>query len=148
MPNLTFMWLMTDHTGATGVSNKTSVPIPVAQVADNDLAVGRVIDVMKHLRDAGNSLVVVEHDPQIMLEADRILDMGPGPGGLSMSTRPPSRVSRSRMLKRPHPTSPAFTRSMRRAGSKPMPLSATTMASVSSGLSARSTATYRRLKNF
>jgi excinuclease ABC subunit A len=41
---------------------------------------GRVIDVMKHLRDAGNSLVVVEHDPQIMLEADRILDMGPGPG--------------------------------------------------------------------
>ncbi len=28
---------------------------------------GRVIDVMKRLRDAGNSLVVVEHDPQIML---------------------------------------------------------------------------------
>ncbi len=41
---------------------------------------GRVIAVMKRLRDAGNSLVVVEHDPQIMLEADRILDMGPGPG--------------------------------------------------------------------
>jgi excinuclease ABC subunit A len=41
---------------------------------------GRVIEVMKKLRDAGNSLVVVEHDPQIMLEADRILDMGPGPG--------------------------------------------------------------------
>ena len=41
---------------------------------------GRVIDVMQRLRDAGNSLVVVEHDPQIMLAADRILDMGPGPG--------------------------------------------------------------------
>ena len=41
---------------------------------------GRVIDVMKKLRDAGNSLVVVEHDPQIMLAADRILDLGPGPG--------------------------------------------------------------------
>ncbi len=41
---------------------------------------GRVIDVMHRLRDAGNSLVVVEHDPQIMLEADRILDIGPGPG--------------------------------------------------------------------
>ncbi|MBV8030483.1 MAG: excinuclease ABC subunit UvrA, partial [Betaproteobacteria bacterium] len=41
---------------------------------------GRVIDVMKRLRDAGNSLVVVEHDPQIMFAADRILDMGPGPG--------------------------------------------------------------------
>ncbi len=41
---------------------------------------GRVIDVMKKLRDAGNSLVVVEHDPQIMFAADRILDLGPGPG--------------------------------------------------------------------
>ncbi len=41
---------------------------------------GRVIEVMKRLRDAGNSLVVVEHDPQIMLEADKLLDMGPGPG--------------------------------------------------------------------
>ncbi|MFN2643911.1 MAG: excinuclease ABC subunit UvrA, partial [Burkholderiales bacterium] len=41
---------------------------------------GRVIDVMHRLRDAGNSLVVVEHDPQIMFAADRILDMGPGPG--------------------------------------------------------------------
>jgi excinuclease ABC subunit A len=40
----------------------------------------RVIAVMKKLRDAGNSLIVVEHDPQIMLEADRILDMGPGAG--------------------------------------------------------------------
>jgi excinuclease ABC subunit A len=40
---------------------------------------GRVIGVMRRLRDAGNSLVVVEHDPQIMLEADRLLDMGPGP---------------------------------------------------------------------
>ncbi len=41
---------------------------------------GRVIDVMRNLRDAGNSLVVVEHDPQIMFAADRVLDMGPGPG--------------------------------------------------------------------
>ena len=41
---------------------------------------GRVIAVMHKLRDAGNSLVVVEHDPQIMFAADRILDMGPGPG--------------------------------------------------------------------
>ena len=40
----------------------------------------RVIDVMHRLRDAGNSLVVVEHDPQVMLAADRILDVGPGPG--------------------------------------------------------------------
>src|SRR5262249_36627977 len=40
----------------------------------------RVIGVMHRLRDAGNSLVVVEHDPQVMLAADRILDIGPGPG--------------------------------------------------------------------
>ena len=40
----------------------------------------RVITVMKRLRDAGNTLLVVEHDPQIMLEADRILDLGPGAG--------------------------------------------------------------------
>src|SRR5581483_3161386 len=41
---------------------------------------GRVIAVMRRLRDTGNSLVVVEHDPQIMFAADRLLDMGPGPG--------------------------------------------------------------------
>ncbi|WP_425513817.1 excinuclease ABC subunit UvrA [Geobacter hydrogenophilus] len=41
---------------------------------------GRVIGVLRQLRDAGNTLLVVEHDPQVMLAADRILDMGPGPG--------------------------------------------------------------------
>ncbi len=41
---------------------------------------GRVVEVMQRLRDNGNSLLVVEHDPQIMLAADRIVDMGPGPG--------------------------------------------------------------------
>ncbi|MFL6618238.1 MAG: excinuclease ABC subunit UvrA, partial [Povalibacter sp.] len=41
---------------------------------------GRVIGVMHRLKEAGNSLVVVEHDPQVMQAADRILDIGPGPG--------------------------------------------------------------------
>jgi excinuclease ABC subunit A len=41
---------------------------------------GRVIDVMKRLKQSGNSLLVVEHDPQVMQAADRILDIGPGPG--------------------------------------------------------------------
>ncbi|HKE95458.1 MAG TPA: excinuclease ABC subunit UvrA, partial [Povalibacter sp.] len=41
---------------------------------------GRVIGVMQRLKTAGNSLVVVEHDPQVMQAADRILDIGPGPG--------------------------------------------------------------------
>jgi len=40
----------------------------------------RVVQVMHRLRDAGNTLVVVEHDPQVMIAADRVLDIGPGPG--------------------------------------------------------------------
>ena len=41
---------------------------------------GRVIGVLERLRDAGNTLLVVEHDDQVMHAADRILDIGPGPG--------------------------------------------------------------------
>ncbi|SUA58424.1 Excinuclease ABC subunit A [Oligella ureolytica] len=41
---------------------------------------GRIVEVMQRLRDAGNTLVVVEHDPQVMVAADRILEIGPGPG--------------------------------------------------------------------
>ncbi|MCC7413124.1 MAG: excinuclease ABC subunit UvrA, partial [Gammaproteobacteria bacterium] len=41
---------------------------------------GRVVGVLERLRDAGNTLVVVEHDPQLMRAADHLLDMGPGPG--------------------------------------------------------------------
>ncbi len=40
----------------------------------------RLVTVLQRLRDAGNSLLVVEHDPQVILAADRILDIGPGPG--------------------------------------------------------------------
>ncbi|WP_043766924.1 excinuclease ABC subunit UvrA [Algiphilus aromaticivorans] len=40
----------------------------------------RIIGVMHRLRDAGNTLLVVEHDPQVMHAADRVLDIGPGPG--------------------------------------------------------------------
>jgi len=40
----------------------------------------RIVAVMHRLRDAGNTLLVVEHDPQVMLAADRVLDIGPGPG--------------------------------------------------------------------
>jgi excinuclease ABC subunit A len=42
--------------------------------------VGRIVGVMQRLRDAGNTLVVVEHDPKVMQAADRLLDIGPGPG--------------------------------------------------------------------
>ncbi|MFK8053751.1 MAG: excinuclease ABC subunit UvrA [Woeseiaceae bacterium] len=42
--------------------------------------IARINDVLIKLRDAGNTLLIVEHDPQIMLAADRIIDIGPGPG--------------------------------------------------------------------
>lgn len=40
----------------------------------------RLIDSLKKLRDTGNSVIVVEHDKDIMLEADYIVDMGPYAG--------------------------------------------------------------------
>ena len=40
----------------------------------------RLIDSLKRLRDAMNTIVVVEHDKDIMLEADYIVDIGPGAG--------------------------------------------------------------------
>ena len=42
--------------------------------------VGRIVGVMQRLRDAGNTLLVVEHDPKVMQAADRVIDIGPGPG--------------------------------------------------------------------
>ncbi|MEM7163516.1 MAG: excinuclease ABC subunit UvrA [Bacteroidota bacterium] len=45
---------------------------------DND----RLIQSLKKLRDSGNSVIVVEHDKEIMIEADHILDIGPGAGAL------------------------------------------------------------------
>jgi excinuclease ABC subunit A len=41
---------------------------------------GRLIEIMKTLRDLGNTVLVVEHDPEMMREADKLLDLGPGAG--------------------------------------------------------------------
>ena len=41
---------------------------------------GRLIEILKSLRDIGNTILVVEHDPEMMRHADRILDLGPGAG--------------------------------------------------------------------
>lgn len=43
---------------------------------DND----KLLDTLKHLRDLGNTLIVVEHDEDTMLNADYIVDIGPGAG--------------------------------------------------------------------
>jgi len=42
----------------------------------------RLIDILKSLRDLGNTVLVVEHDPDTISAADRILDLGPGAGEL------------------------------------------------------------------
>ncbi|MCL2573701.1 MAG: excinuclease ABC subunit UvrA [Defluviitaleaceae bacterium] len=43
---------------------------------DND----KLLKTLKHLRDLGNTLIVVEHDEDTMLESDHIVDIGPGAG--------------------------------------------------------------------
>ena len=40
----------------------------------------RLISILKGLRDMGNTIVVVEHDPEIILNSDTIIDLGPGAG--------------------------------------------------------------------
>ncbi|MFN8240562.1 MAG: excinuclease ABC subunit UvrA [Bacteroidales bacterium] len=40
----------------------------------------RLISALKQLRDAGNSVIVVEHDKEMIMSADHIIDMGPGAG--------------------------------------------------------------------
>ena len=45
----------------------------------------KLIKILKHLRDIGNSVIVVEHDPEIIKEADYIIDIGPDAGRLGGS---------------------------------------------------------------
>ena len=40
----------------------------------------RLIHILKSLRDLGNTILVVEHDPEVMAASDEILDLGPGAG--------------------------------------------------------------------
>jgi excinuclease ABC subunit A len=40
----------------------------------------RLIKILHNLRDLGNTILVVEHDPDVMVASDRILDLGPGAG--------------------------------------------------------------------
>jgi excinuclease ABC subunit A len=42
--------------------------------------VGRLVRVLRHIRDQGNTLVVVEHAPEVITAADHLIDLGPGPG--------------------------------------------------------------------
>jgi excinuclease ABC subunit A len=62
--------------GLTGVMYVLDEPSIGLHQRDND----RLIDTLKHLRDIGNSVLVVEHDEDMIRAADHCLDMGPGAG--------------------------------------------------------------------
>ncbi|WP_082524583.1 excinuclease ABC subunit UvrA [Pseudorhodoferax sp. Leaf274] len=62
--------------GLTGVMYVLDEPSIGLHQRDND----RLIGTLQHLRDLGNSVLVVEHDEDMMAAADHIIDMGPGAG--------------------------------------------------------------------
>lgn len=62
--------------GLVGVAYILDEPSIGLHQRDND----KLLKTLKHLRDLGNTLIVVEHDEDTMLEADYIVDIGPGAG--------------------------------------------------------------------
>ena len=62
--------------GLTGVMYVLDEPSIGLHQRDNE----RLLDTLKHLRDLGNSVIVVEHDQDAILLADHVVDMGPGAG--------------------------------------------------------------------
>jgi excinuclease ABC subunit A len=62
--------------GLTGVMYVLDEPSIGLHQRDND----RLLATLKHLRDLGNSVIVVEHDTDAILAADHVVDMGPGAG--------------------------------------------------------------------
>jgi len=62
--------------GLTGVMYVLDEPSIGLHQRDND----RLLETLKHLRDLGNSVIVVEHDTDAILSADHVVDMGPGAG--------------------------------------------------------------------
>ncbi|MBI2768295.1 MAG: excinuclease ABC subunit UvrA [Burkholderiales bacterium] len=62
--------------GLTGVMYVLDEPSIGLHQRDND----RLIGTLRHLRDIGNSVIVVEHDEDMIRAADHVIDMGPGAG--------------------------------------------------------------------
>ena len=54
-----------------------------------------LIETLKHLRDIGNTLIVVEHDEQTLRTADYIVDLGPGPACTAATWSPPAASRKS-----------------------------------------------------
>jgi excinuclease ABC subunit A len=77
--------------GLTGVLYVLDEPSIGLHLRDNL----RLLDTLKRLRDLGNTVIVVEHDPQTVLTADYVIDMGPGSGvhgGEVIFTGPPEKL--------------------------------------------------------
>lgn len=62
--------------GLVGVTYVLDEPSIGLHPRDNE----KLIETLKNLRDVGNTVIVVEHDKETILAADRIVDFGPGPG--------------------------------------------------------------------
>ena len=81
---------------------------------DND----RLLATLKHLRDLGNTVIVVEHDEDAIRAADYVVDMGPGRGRARRAGRRAghaARTSGARRIRSPASTSPGSGRSRSRA---------------------------------
>jgi excinuclease ABC subunit A len=77
--------------GLTGVLYVLDEPSIGLHQRDN----ARLLDTLKHLRDLGNTVIVVEHDEDAILTADHVVDMGPGAGihgGEVVAEGPPKRI--------------------------------------------------------
>ena len=80
--------------GLTGVMYVLDEPSIGLHQRDND----RLIATLKHLRDLGNSVLVVEHDEDMIRASDYVIDIGPGAGvhgGKIVATGTPSEVERN-----------------------------------------------------
>ncbi len=78
--------------GLTGVLYVLDEPSIGLHQRDND----RLLTTLKNLRDAGNTVLVVEHDEDAIREADYVFDMGPGAGihgGMVVSHGTPTQVA-------------------------------------------------------
>ena len=62
--------------GLTGVLYVLDEPSIGLHQRDN----ARLLETLKHLRDIGNTVIVVEHDEDAILSADYVVDIGPGAG--------------------------------------------------------------------
>jgi len=80
--------------GLTGVMYVLDEPSIGLHQRDN----ARLLDTLKHLRDLGNTVIVVEHDEEAINSADHVLDMGPGAGeqgGRVVAEGPPAEIRKN-----------------------------------------------------